>query len=185
MVTNLAGVASLTLPDRAGEPMGAKNAMNAAAVLTGLCAALPAAPAFAEDLVGKANIVDGGTLFLAGKRIEIAGIVAPEPGQMCSRPDASTYACGQMATFALAGIVETQWVTCRPASAETGEGEGGALRATCRIGPYDIGAEMIRRGWAAADPSDPAAAAGNYAAIEAAARGAGRGLWAVGAGTRP
>ena len=161
--------------------MGAKNAMNAAAVLTGLLSVLPAAPAFAEDLVGKANIVDGGTLFLAGKKIEIAGIVAPEPGQMCSRPDASTYACGQMATFALAGIVETQWVTCRP----SGEGEGGALRATCFIGPYDIGAEMIRRGWAVADPSDPAAAAGNYAAIETAARTAGRGLWSVGAGTRP
>ena len=158
--------------------MGAKNAMRAAAVLTGLLSVLPA---LAAGLVGKANIVDGSTLFLAGKKIEIAGIVAPEPGQMCSRPDASTYACGQMATFALAGIVETQWVTCRP----SGEGEGGALRAACFIGPYDIGAEMIRLGWAVADPSDPAAAAGNYAAIEAAARAAGRGLWSVGAGTRP
>ena len=159
--------------------MTVKIATRMAAVV--LIGAVAAVPVLAADLVGKANIADGGTLFLAGKKIEIAGIVAPETGQMCSRPDASSYACGQMATFALAGIVETQWVTCRP----SGEGEGGALRATCFIGPYDIGAEMLRRGWAVADPSDPASAAGNYAEIEAAARAAGRGLWAVGAGKRP
>jgi endonuclease YncB( thermonuclease family) len=158
--------------------MGAKRATHAAAILLG--GLVTAGSVAAADLVGKANIVDGGTLLLAGKRIELAGIVAPEAGRMCARPDASEYACGQMATFALAGIVETQWVTCRPSA-----GAGGALRATCTIGPYDIGAEMIRRGWAVADPSDPAAAAGNYAAIEAAARAAGRGLWATGAATRP
>lgn len=158
----------------------------AAVLLIGIAATVPAV---AEDLVGKANIVDGGTLLLAGKRIELAGIVAPEQGRMCSRPDASNYACGQMATFALAGIVETQWVTCSPAGEGTGGeatgGAGGTIRATCRIGPYDIGAEMIRRGWAVADPSDPAAAAGNYAEIEAAARAAGRGLWAGAAANRP
>ena len=134
-------------------------------------------PASAGELTGKPRIVDGDSIDLVGpgfgtRRIDLAGIHAPAPGQTCFRGNGAVYPCGQMATFALAGIVETQWVTCR----ETGPGENGAAFAVCTIGPYDIGAEMVRRGWAVADrrASDTADA---YVSLENAARAARLGLW--------
>ena len=78
---------------------------------------LPPAIAHADDLKGKPRIVDG-----------------------------SEYRCGEMATFALAEIIETHWITCK---GETTDRYKRRI-AVCYAGPYDINAEMVRRGWALA-----------------------------------
>ncbi|NQU56568.1 MAG: thermonuclease family protein, partial [Rhodospirillales bacterium] len=56
------------------------------------------------------------------------------------------YRCGEMAPFALAEIIEPHWITCK------GETTDRYKRrvAVCFAGPYDINAEMVRRGWAIA-----------------------------------
>ena len=49
-----------------------------------------------------------------------------------------------MATLALAEIIETYWITCK---GETTDHYKRRI-AVCYAGPYDINAEMVKRGWA-------------------------------------
>lgn len=103
-------------------------------------------PSHTADLTGTPRIIDGDTIVIDGERIRLEGIDAPETKQTCKRADGSDYRCGEMATFALAEIIETHWVTCK------GESRDRYKRriATCFAGPHDINAEMVRRGWALA-----------------------------------
>ena len=64
------------------------------------------------DFTGKPRIIDGDTIAIAGQRIRLHGIDAPESKQTCS-VDGREWACGLEATFALARIIETHWITCK------------------------------------------------------------------------
>lgn len=137
-------------------------------ILAGL---VPAAANAAQPVVGKARILTGDLIEINRQQIRLFGISAPAPGQTCTARGAS-WACGQNATFALSAIVERQWVYCRRKSRD----DTGRIVAVCRLagnnGP-DIGAAMVRQGWALAYPPRSAA----YAAEERAARKAKSGLW--------
>lgn len=128
----------------------------------------PAAP---RAIVGKARIIDGDTIEISGRQIDLFGIDAPETGQFCDA-GGRKWACGQNATFGLSAIVERQWVHCHP----KGAGPGGRIAGVCRLaganGP-DINAAMVRQGWAQADRHAPAP----YLAEEKAARAAKAGIW--------
>ncbi len=52
------------------------------------------------DITGPARIIDGDTIDIAGERIRLHGIDAPESGQTCVA-DGVTWPCGQSATAAL------------------------------------------------------------------------------------
>ncbi len=105
-----------------------------------------ASVAHAADLKGKPRIIDGDTIEIAGEKIRLHGIDAPETKQTCQDANGGEYRCGEMATFALAEIIETHWITCK------GEARDRYKRriAVCYAGPYDINAEMVKRGWALA-----------------------------------
>ena len=100
----------------------------------------------AGDLNGKPRIVDGDTIWIGETKIRLHGIDAPEMKQTCQKADGGEYRCGEMATFALAEIIDTHWVTCK------GDTRDRYKRriAVCYVGPYDINAEMVKRGWALA-----------------------------------
>lgn len=130
-----------------------------------------AASASAEPIIGKARVIEGDIIEIERRRIRLFGIDAPEPGQTClagGRP----WACGQNATFGLAAIMERQWVHCSPQTGSTAE----RIIAVCRLagdnGP-DIGAAMVRQGWALIYPPD----SGHYRAEEDRARKAKSGIW--------
>lgn len=132
----------------------------------------PALPVIGGDtLVGKADIVDGDTIDISGRRIDLFGIDAPENDQLCEAAG-RTWSCGQNATFGLSAIVERQWVHCRIVTTDA----DGRIAAICRLaganGP-DINAAMVRQGWAVADRRPPAP----YLAEENAARAAKAGIW--------
>ena len=122
-------------------------------------------------LVGKADIVDGDTIEMSGRRIDLFGIDAPENDQLCEAAGRK-WSCGQNATFGLSAIVERQWVHCRIVTTDA----DGRIAAICRLaganGP-DINAAMVRQGWAVADRRPPAP----YLAEENAARAAKAGIW--------
>lgn len=141
----------------------------AAAVLAALALGLAAGPAPAgENLAGPPRVVDGDTLEVAGVRIELYGVDAPEPQQRC-RDGARSYPCGQVATTALKDLTAGMAVVCKP----RGKGADGALVATCYAEGYDVGENMVYTGWALADRAESA----RYAGVEQGAREAGRGLW--------
>ena len=102
--------------------------------------------AHANDLTGKPRIVDGDTIEIGGTKIRLHGIDAPESKQTCKKADGSEYRCGEMATFALAEIIERHWVVCE------GDTRDRYKRwiMVCFSGPYDINAKMVERGWAVA-----------------------------------
>ncbi len=127
--------------------------------------ALLAFPADAE-IVGKARVIDGDTLEIAGRRIRLHGIDAPESQQTCWL-GGREWACGREAAFALAYETGMHWVTCRA------KGGGGGAAYVCTVGHRDLGARMVGAGWALAVGGDQAA----YAGEETAARAARKGLW--------
>jgi endonuclease YncB( thermonuclease family) len=126
----------------------------------------------ADDLRGRPRIIDGDTIEIGGTMIRLHGIDAPEAKQTCQRADGSDYRCGEMATFALAEIIETHWITCK---GETTDRYKRRI-AVCYAGPYDINAEMVRRGWALAYRRYSK----DYINEEEDAQGRGVGMWAGG-----
>jgi endonuclease YncB( thermonuclease family) len=133
-------------------------------VLTMLLAA--AAPVAAA--AGSAIVVDGDTLEIAGERIRLWGIDAPESRQTCQR-DGELYTCGHAATDHLRALVGRREVQC----VSRAKDRYGRTVAVCRVDGVDLGAVMVRDGWALAFTRYSK----DYTSEERAAHEAKRGLW--------
>lgn len=134
-----------------------------------LISVLAAPPAHAADIAGKARVIDGDTIVVAGERIRLRGIDAPEMDQECRSHKGIAYKCGVLAAKALAGIVGSQPVTCKDATRD----RSGRLAAVCFIGWANINEQMVADGWAMADRNESDA----YVRDENAARARNEGLW--------
>ena len=116
------------------------------------------------SLSGQAFVVDGDTLILAGERLRLRGIDAPELAQSCA-VEGRAVACGRKARDALRAMVAYP-VTC----SGNGHDVYGRRLVACRTNEGDVGARLVAAGEAVAD--------GCCRNEEAAARRARRGLWA-------
>ncbi len=98
------------------------------------------------------------------------GIDAPELDQQCRR-NRTDYPCGTEARDALERLVSAGPLSCE----RLYEDPYGRTVARCSVAGTDLGAEMVRQGWAVDFKrySD-----GAYADEEALARAGKRGLWA-------
>lgn len=135
-----------------------------------LAALLLVSPAHADDLVGRASVIDGDTIEIHGERIRLEGIDAPESAQPCiHRETGQNWRCGQRAALWLDDLIGARPVTCTSAGADRYR----RVLAHCSVGGRDIGAAMVRNGWAMAYTrySD------RYEPEEAEARKAGVGIW--------
>ncbi len=143
----------------------------AGALLSGLCSAPAVALSWlwSSDVAGTATVIDGDTLEIAGEKIRLEGIDAPESAQTCGRAKGGTWACGQDAADALATLVARRRVTCR----SKGFDKYDRMIGVCSVDGTEINAEMIRRGlaWAFVKYST------TYVALEQEARGAKVGIW--------
>ena len=125
--------------------------------------------ALAEDtLRGRASIVDGDTIDIAGIPIRLQGIDAPEQLQKCTG-DGHQVACGKLATKALARIIGNASVTC----VLLGQDKYDRLLGECSANGQSLNARIVRDGWALAfvKYSD------RYIAQEKEARAARAGIW--------
>ena len=126
------------------------------------------------DVGGHPTVLDGDTLEVAGERIRLHGIDAPERRQQCV-VDGAAWPCGTEASLALAARIAEHRVECE----ETDKDRYGRIVAVCRIGESDLNAWMVAEGWALAYRRYAMDYTGQEAAAEAARRGIWRGKFVV------
>ncbi len=127
--------------------------------------------ASAQDISGRAGAVQADQISIGGRRISLFGIDAPDLDQdrECSA-NRVRYGCGANAKRALETLVDLGPVSC----VDSGEKNFiGIAYMTCTMAGQDLGAELVRQGWALAflPQSD------KYKDLEAEAKAAKRGLW--------
>lgn len=129
---------------------------------------LPIGAAFADPFY----VIDGDTFSLNGRTYRLWGIDAPEKEQSC-RLKSKDYLCGQAARDYLRSLVkDSATIRCETkprAKKET------RIVALCRVDGEDLAQLMVSAGWAV---DYKFFSKGYYAAAEADARAAKRGLWA-------
>jgi endonuclease YncB( thermonuclease family) len=93
---------------------------------------------------GQARIIDGDTLDVAGERVRLWGVDAPERDQSCEDADGGPYACGRQAAVALSDLVAGRTVTCDQRDID----RYGRTVAQCAAGGEDLGRRLVRDGHA-------------------------------------
>jgi endonuclease YncB( thermonuclease family) len=123
----------------------------------------------AHDMVqGRAKVISGDTLAVAGQRIRLHGIDAPEFGQPCHWPN-KTIDCGNISRTGLLDLIAPVEISCRRRATAA----DGTWIARCVAEDFDVGRNMVHTGWAMALPGDPA----GYLPIQIKAQAAKRGMW--------
>lgn len=125
--------------------------------------------AYAEDLVGRASVIDGDTIEIHGQRIRLHGIDAPESRQLCEK-NGHEYRCGQQASLALADMVGQAVIRCLP----NGVDRYKRIIGVCFKADQDLNRWMVRNGWAVAYRRYSK----DYVTDEESASSAGIGIWA-------
>jgi endonuclease YncB( thermonuclease family) len=134
-----------------------------------LLLALIHSPVFGAEISGYPRIVDGDTVEIAQTKIRLSGIDAPETDQVCLDAKGKKWACGIAARDELIQHSNGQHWECTT----TGTDQYGRFLANCFIEGEDVGAWMVRSGWALSFVRYSHA----YGADEVAAREAHAGLW--------
>ena len=131
---------------------------------------LPSGQSSADDLTGKASVVDGDTIEIGGARIRLWGIDAPESNQICRTKNGIQYPCGAKVTHELAAFISVRLVDCVPVSLD----QYGQTFATCSDDGVDLGGWLVRNGFALDWPQYSKA---KYDSAQREADHAGRGIW--------
>lgn len=138
----------------------------------GLPSALLGSPPREQDwsaLAAEVRVVDGDTLRLGDRMLRLAGVDAPDRGQACADAAGRWFDCGAASAEALSRLVNGRSVVCRV----QGHDRFGRGLGTCRAAGAELNAGLVSSGWALAEDDE-------MGVLEAAARAAGRGLWASG-----
>lgn len=153
--------------------MMARHTLTAAA----LALSVVCGPAFADSV----RVIDGDTIELAGQRIRLWGIDAPEQSQTCEgKPGTGllfmwkggqTYQCGRDATAVMVELTRGKDVTCEQRDIDRYR----RIVAVCRTDAGELNAAMVRRGWAI---DYTHYSKGRYKPEEAAAKAEHLGIWA-------
>jgi endonuclease YncB( thermonuclease family) len=118
---------------------------------------------------GTASIYDGQNLIVEGVPLRLDGAEAPAIFQQCMTRKSLVWNCGKRASDRLMEIASGKKVRC-----VVTEPLGAGAAAICSTtGISDIGAAMIREGWAVANGHDH----GRYSAQQMSAKATGIGMW--------
>lgn len=144
-----------------------KPALKATVLLLATVPLLAPTGVYASQIEGGASAIDGDSLNM---QIRLFGIDTPEAAQICKDVQGREYACGQVASDALASLIKDKTLSCEVKTRD----RYGRPVATCYADDLDIGGTLVDQGLAVAFRrySD------KYVANEERARAAKRGLWA-------
>ena len=127
-----------------------------------------------DTLAGAARVIDGDTLVVAGQRVRLHGIDAPERKQFCRFPALGRYPCGQAAAQLLTrqiAVVSGGHASC----AISGRDRYGRAIGVCHdTNGTDLGGWLVAHGWALAYRRSTT----TYVPQEDRARANGAGRWA-------
>ena len=136
-------------------------------ILAALCLAAPAS----ADITGRARVIDGDTIEVAGTRIRLHGIDAPEIGQPCRVDGGGSLDCGRWARDGVARLFGRARTDCVPIELD----QYGRTVAKCYVGGTDMNARIVAEGLAFAYRRYSM----DYDLTEKQAAVAGVGLWAM------
>ncbi len=145
------------------------------AVFVVLVASAGPRPGLAQEIAGRPQVIDAGTLDFSGRRVRLHGIDAPDMTQTCrltGQAAGQSWTCGRDARWAAINRIHPHWVSCDA----RGRDPQGTELAVCYLagfGQHELNVWLVAQGWALAAPASPPA----YAVAQAAAEAAGRGLW--------
>lgn len=122
----------------------------------------------AADVSGPARVVDGDTLVVAGERVRLEGIDAPELRQDCAAYG-QRWACGRTSAEWLKEHLNGRQVECVGHARDRYQ----RLLAVCYVGGESINERMVREGWAL----DYRKYSTAYLPAEAEAKRVGAGIW--------
>jgi endonuclease YncB( thermonuclease family) len=125
-------------------------------------------PAGALTLTGQAQVTDGDSMVVAGKRIRLHGIDAPERAQRCDI-SGRNWACGVWAAEVLSGIVGAGVLACEAVETD----RYGRTVARCTVSGRDVSAQMVQAGAAMAY----ARYSKDYIGLERTAKAQAFGIW--------
>ena len=112
-------------------------------------------------------VIDGDTLVVEGRLVQLAGIDAPELGQRCFN-DGKPWRCGLQAALALRKLTAFGEVVCEKEASKPD-----SPQANCRVGDKDLAVTLLHQGYAVALPEAPA----RFQAAQHSAREAKFGIW--------
>ncbi|RDJ10128.1 nuclease [Rhizobium phaseoli] len=100
----------------------------------------------AEQLLGRASVVDGDTIEIGGRRIRLNGVDAPESWQVCQDGARKPYRCGKEAAFALDDFLSKS----RPTRCQAHDTDryGRAVADCARADGTSVNSWLVRQGWA-------------------------------------
>ncbi|MGQ0530226.1 MAG: thermonuclease family protein [Panacagrimonas sp.] len=124
----------------------------------------------ADSFSGRAKVVDGDSLEIAGQRVRLWGVDAPEADQICQRA-AKPWKCGEAASRALRAHLAQRKVFCERLETDP----HGRAVSRCKVAGKSLNAWLVEQGWAL---DYRRYSAGRFAKAENQARAARRGLWA-------
>src|SRR5690242_21914323 len=104
-----------------------------------LAAALAASLAAGAVPANAQAVVDGGMIVLEGRDVRLWGIDAPDLDQACNG-----WPAGRLAAAALQKLIVNRSIVCQA----RGLDHQGRIFGKCRAGGVDLGAAMVRDGWA-------------------------------------
>ena len=116
-------------------------------------------------LTGHPEVIDGDTLRFGSVRVRLTGLDAPELDQTCTRSDGSEWSCGREAKAMLAARLRGGPIGCT----RYGRDIYGRTLAKCSSDGADLGADIVRAGWAVSD--------GAYSSEASESRSQDLGIW--------